>query len=188
MAHDQDVLGHSNPEDPVNRDVQLLRPDGSTVIRKFHDCTYRDLRLSSQLRRKAGKASGHKDAASTQSPGPQTEAHSFRVGFAMLALGIVLFAISQFLPSGIVSVWIFIAGAGCFFGGIGIFVHHWHNFRERLISAVKEGKALEFLKEQLDNASRGAQKVAMAIRSRMKATKAPTASPVETPPTDKKAA
>jgi hypothetical protein len=188
VAHDRGVLGHSNPEDPVNRDVQLLRPDGSTVIKKFHDCSYRDLQLSSQLRRKAEKASGQKDTPSNGSPGSQTEGHSFRVAFAMMALGILLCTISQFLPTSIVSVWIFIAGAGCFFGGIGILIRHWENFRERLMVAVKAGKALEFLKEQLDNAGRGAQKVALAIRSRMKATKAPNAAHEETPTTEKKAA
>jgi len=188
IAHDRGVLGHSNAEDPVNRDVQLIRPDGSTAIKKFHDCTYRDLQLSTQLRGKARKASGRKDTAATESPASQTEGHSFRVAFAMMALGIVLFAISQFLPTGIVSVWIFIAGAGCFLGGIGILIRHWDNFRERLMVAVKEGKALEFLKEQLDNASQGAQKAAATIRSRMKATKAPTISPEETPPSEKKAA
>ena len=202
MAHDRDVLGHSNSEDPADREVQLVQPDGSTVIRKFHDCTYRDLQKSGQLRRKAPAPGQNKAAArqskvrsltkssrmSTDPASSQTEGHSFRVAFAMMALGIVLFAISQFLPTGIVSVWIFIAGAGCFFGGIGILIRHWDNFRERLMVAVKEGKALEFLKAHLDNASRGAQKVAPTIRSRMKATKAPTISPEENPPTEKKAA
>jgi hypothetical protein len=106
----------------------------------------------------------------------------------MMALGVVVFAVSPLLPTGIVSAWIFVAGAGCFLGGIGILIRQWHNFRERLMVAVKEGKALEFLKEQLDHASRGAQKATATIRSKMKEAKAPTGSTEDTPPNEKKAA
>ncbi len=100
----------------------------------------------------------------------------------------VLSVISQILPLGLISAWVFVAGAGCFLGGVGILISHWHDFRERLTLAVKEGRALEFLKQQLDLAGRGAQKLATAIRSKMKAAQAPTRSPEESPPTEKKAA
>src|SRR5260370_2938948 len=99
IAHDREGLGHSHAEDPANRDVQLLRPDGSTAIKKFYDCTYRDLQLSNQLRGKARKASGKKDTASTESAASETEEKSFRVAFAMMALGIIVPAISASLPT-----------------------------------------------------------------------------------------
>jgi hypothetical protein len=188
MAHDRDVLGHSNSEDPANRDVQLVRPDGSTSIKKFHDCTYRDLLFSNQLRGKARKSSRRKDKVSTESRHSQTGEQSFRVAFAMMALGIIVAAISALLPTGIVSTRIGIAGVCCFLGGIGILIRRWHNFRERLMVAVKEGKALEFIKERFHSASRAAQKAATTIRSRMKETKTPPGSPEKTPPTEKKAA
>jgi hypothetical protein len=195
MAHDQDVLGHSNSEDPVNRDIQLLQPDGSIVIKKFHDCSWRDLQQSTQNRRKDQKAPGKKhdrkhqsEVRSLKESSPGTEGHSLRLAPALLALGVVLLVISEVLPSGWISAWVFVAGAGCFLGGIGILVSHWHDFRERLTLAVKEGRALEFLKQQLAHAGRGAQKLATAIRSKLKAAHAPTGSPEESPPTEKKAA
>jgi hypothetical protein len=195
MAHDKDVLGHSNSEDPANREVQLVQPDGSTVTRKFHDCSYRDLLQSHQRRRKAvpprqKKASARQSDVralkkSSGTANDQTsshpEEHSFRVAFAMLALGVVVCVISQILPLGLISAWVFVAGAACFLGGIGMLIRRWHNFREHLIAAVKEGKTLEFLTEHLHKANR-------AIRSRIKPTKVPTTSPEETPPTEKKAA
>src|SRR5712692_7728040 len=195
MAHDQGVLGHSDPEDPVNRDVQLVQPNGSLVIKKFHDCSWRDLQQSTQNRRKDQKAPGKKtdcrrrsEVRSLKHSSPGTEGHSLRLAPAMLALGIVLFVISEILPSGWISAWVFVAGAGCFLGGIGILVSHWHDFRERLTLAVKEGRALEFLKQQLDHAGRGAQKLATAICSKLKSAQAPTSSPEESPPSEKKAA
>ena len=106
----------------------------------------------------------------------------------MLALGIVVCGISQVLPLGLFSAWVFVAGAACFLGGIGILIRRWGSFRDRLIAAVKEGKTLEFLTEHLHNANQGVRKVTAAIRSRIKPTKVPTTSPEETPPTEKKAA
>jgi len=200
IAHDRDVVGHTNPEDPANREIQLNQPDGSKVTKKFQDCNLRELRQSTQIRR-SGKTPGkegtqrsevrslRKSASkSADHSSPGTGERSVRLAFAMMGFGVVLSVISQLLPLGLISVWTFLAGGACFLGGIGILVRHWHDFRERLISAVKEGKALEFLKEQLDNATRGAQKIAIGIRSRMKVTKAPNRSPEETPPTEKKAA
>ena len=200
IAHDRDVLGHTNPEDPANREIQLHQPDGSKVTKKFDDCNLRDLRQSTQIRR-SGKASGKRgtprgearslrksSSKSADHSSPVTGERSFRLAFAMMGLGVVLSVISQLLPLGMISVWIFFAGGACFLGGIGILARHWRDFRDRLTLAVKEGRALEFLKEQLDNATRGAQKIAIGIRSRMKVAKAPNRSPEETPPTEKKAA
>ena len=200
IAHDRDVLGRTNSEDPANREIQLHQPDGSIVTKKFRDCPWQSLRQSTQIRR-SGKAPGKKGTrrsearslskSSSKSADPSssgTGERSVRLAFAMIGLGVVLSVLSQLLPLGMISIWMFFAGGACFLGGIGMLVRHWHDFRERLILAVKEGRALEFLKEQLDNATRGAQKIAIGIRSRMKVTKAPNGSPEETPPTEKKAA
>jgi len=200
MAHDRDTLGDTNPEDPANREIQLHQPDGSTVIKKFHDCNWRELQESTRVRR-TGKAPRKKGmrrsevrslrksaSKSADHSSPGTGERSVRLAFAMMGFGVVLSVISQLLPLGLISVWMFFAGGACFLGGIGILVRHWHDFRERLTVAVKEGRALEFLKEQLETAARGAQKIATGIRSRMKVTKVAKSSPEETPPTEKKAA
>src|SRR5262249_41947665 len=63
LAHDRAVLGHTNPEDPANREIQLVQPDGSTVMRKFHDCSWRELQESNRARREGQKAPDKKKAS-----------------------------------------------------------------------------------------------------------------------------
>src|SRR5262244_3563122 len=56
MIHDKEVLGRVNKEDPVNREVELMQPDGSTVVKKFYDCSYRDLQQSLRQRKRPSQA------------------------------------------------------------------------------------------------------------------------------------
>ena len=46
MIHDEETQKVTPLRDPAERDVQLLQPDGSILVKKFRDCTCRELRLS----------------------------------------------------------------------------------------------------------------------------------------------
>jgi len=203
IAHDRAVLGHTSSENPANRELQLLQPDGSTIIKKFHDCNWRELQESTRDQRQGRKAPGKKSPGAREAKlrslskassrtadhgNPATEERSLRLAFAMIAAGLVICVVSQVLPLGVFAFWLALPGVVCFFGGLGIVVRHWHDFRDRLVLAIKEGRALQFLKERFDHASRGAARVATAIRSKVKATNTTTKSPEGTPPPEKKAA
>src|SRR5216683_3857365 len=93
-THDRETLGHAVAGDPGEREVQLLQQDGSTLVKKFRDCSCRELRLSNQLRKKAPK-----DPDQAATPRPQDEVHSIRKSLAVLVLGILVTGISGLLPS-----------------------------------------------------------------------------------------
>ena len=197
MAHDKETHGRVNREDPVNREVELLRPDGSRVVKKFHGCTYRDLQQSLRQRKtssqapsaKAKKSSrpGSASASPSQPPAvPQLEKRSFRTGFAMVGTGSVLLVICEFLPQSVFSGWLALGALALTFVGIGICFRHGKAFAQQLHAAFKEGKALEFLKERMVRVSDGAQKFATTVRSNLgKAKQSPQS---EESPIEKKAA
>jgi len=64
---------------------------------------------------------------------------------------------------------ILLFGTGLFLSGIAMLIRRWHVAKERLLSAFKEGKAMDLMKEQLAKAHGGARKLAAIIRSRGKA-------------------
>ncbi len=161
-THDRETLGHAVAGDPGEREVQLLQQDGSTLVKKFRDCSCRELRLSNQLRKKAAKG-----PAQAATPGPQSEVHSIRHSLAVLVL---------------------LLGAGLFLSGIAMLIRHWEVARERLLSAFKEGKAIDLLAEQVAKARGGALKLTAVIRSRVRTKRLTTVSKEATPPVEKKAA
>ncbi len=182
-THDRETLGHAVAGDPGEREVQLLQQDGSTLVKKFRDCSCRELRLSNQLRKKAAKG-----PAQAATPGPQSEVHSIRHSLAVLVLGVLVTAISGFLPSSFLTTWVFLLGAGLFLSGIAMLIRHWEIARERLLNAFKEGKATDLLAEQVAKARRGALKLTAVIRSWVRTKRLTTASKEATPPVEKKAA
>jgi len=57
INHDEVWLGKVLPGDPAARELEVRQEDGSTVTKKFGDCTCRELRRSWQARiKEAGKA------------------------------------------------------------------------------------------------------------------------------------
>jgi len=178
MAHDREMHGKVNREDPVDREVELLKPDGSTLVKKFHDCTYRDLQQSLRQRKSSPQArsansknsskAGSGKAPSTQpSAVTQVEKHSLRTGLTMLGAGTVLLVVCEFLPRSLFSGWLVLGSLVLSVAGIGICFRHWKTFTEQLHSALKEGRALEFLKERMVQLSQGADKLATTVRGNL---------------------
>ncbi len=184
IVHDRDILGHADSGDPREREVQLLQEDGSTVSKKFHDCTCRELMRSNQ-RRKKKAAKGPGRAAKAR---PRTEAHSIRIALALIALGILVSATFGLLEDSVPTRLILLLGTGLFLSGIAMLIRRWHVAKERLLSAFREGKAMDLMKEQLAKARGGARKLVASVRPRGKAKRLATAPKEETPPNEKKAA
>jgi hypothetical protein len=180
--HDRETLGHVVSGDPGEREVQLLQEDGSTVAKKFRDCTFRELCLSAQRRKR-----GPKGPNQATTPAPQSEVHSLRHSWAVLGMGILVTVVSGLLPSSFLTTWVFLLGAGLFLSGIAMLIRRWEIARDRLLSAFKEGKAIDLMAEQVAKARRGALKLTAMIRSRRNK-RLTTASKEATPPVEKKAA
>ena len=189
-VHERQIMGHAVAGDPSEREVQLLQEDGSALAKKFRDCSYRELRRSNQLRKKAAKGQAAKGPTEAATPPPPVEVHLFRNSLAVLGMGTLVIAIAGLLPSSFLSGWVALLGLGLFLTGMGMLIRHWHLVWERLLSAFKEGKATDLLAEQMAKVRRGGQKVTAMVRSRAttKRLTATAASTEATPPVEKKAA
>ena len=181
--HDREVLGKPASADPGERELQIVQEDGSALAKKFRDCTLDELRLSNHRRKKA--ANGKARAAKTR---PKIEVPSIRIALALLALGILVTATIGLVPDSFPTTLVLVFGTGLFFSGVGMLIRRWHVAQERLLSAFKEGKAMDLVKEQLAKARGGARKLAAIVRSRGKAKRLASAPKEETPPNEQKAA
>jgi len=181
--HDREVLGGPASEDPDKRELEIVQEDGSTLAKKFRDCTVDELRLSNQRRKKAANGKGR--AAKTRT---KTEVPSIKIALALLALGILVTATIGLLPDSFPTTLVLVFGTGLFFSGVGMLVRRWHLALERLLSAFKEGKAMDLIKGQVARARGGARKLLANVRSRGKVKRLVPAPKEETPPNEKKAA
>ncbi len=182
-VYDREVLGKPASEDPGERELQIVQEDGSTLAKKFRDCTVEELRLSNQRRKKTANGKGR-----TAKTRPKNEAPSIRIALALLALGILIAATIGLLPDSFPTTLVLVFGTGLFFSGVGMLARRWHVAQERLLSAFKEGKAMDLMKEQLAKARGGARQLAAIVRRRGKAKRLASAPNEETPPNEKKAA
>lgn len=181
--HDREVLGAPASEDPDERELQIVQEDGSTLAKKFRDCTVDELRLSNQRRKKAANGKGRSAKAR-----PKTEVPSIRIALALLALGILVSATIGLLPDSFPTTLVLMFGTGLFFSGVGMLLRRWQVAQERLLSAFKEGKAMDLIKGQVAKAGRVGGKLAAIVRRRGKTESLPTAPKEETPANEKKAA
>jgi hypothetical protein len=182
-VYDREVLGKPASEDPGERELQIVQEDGSTLAKKFRDCTVEELRLSNQRRKKTANGKGR-----TAKTRPKNEAPSIRIALALLALGILITATIGLLPDSFPTTLVLVFGTGLFFSGVGMLARRWHVAQERLLSSFKEGKAIDLLKGQVAKARGGARKLAAIVRNRGKAKGLAPAPKEETPPNEKKAA
>jgi hypothetical protein len=187
MIHDRETDGHRIPGDPADRDIQLIQEDGSTRVKKFRDCTCRELHLSTQRRKNAQK--GPDQARVKPSKGEQTShqsvevpVRSVRKSLVALGLGILLIAGAEYLPTTFLNGWLFLFGTVLTLGSVGMLLRHWRVWWDRLLSAVKDGSAIDFLKEQIAKARRQTQKVVATIRRQLP--KKDHATSVETKPSE----
>ena len=74
--HDRATLPEPDPRELSKREIELIKADGSTLTKKFSDCTCRELQLSNRLRRKAAKDAGQ--AAESRLKNEEPGATSFQ--------------------------------------------------------------------------------------------------------------
>ena len=141
-THDYDTRRPPDSEDPAEREIQLLQADGSTLTKKFRDCSCRELQLSNQLRRKAARDQRQaatprpkKEAPAARSR-PEIEVRSSRKPLAVLALGILMICTFAFLPASRLATAVLVYGIGFLLTGIAILAWRGARSVERLSGAA----------------------------------------------------
>jgi hypothetical protein len=137
--HDHATLREPDPRELSKREIELIKADGSTLTKKFSDCTCRELQLSNRLRRKAAKDAGQaaKSRLKNEEPGatsrqeievpaatshPKIEVRSSRKSIAVVVLGIVVTSIFAFLPASFTATCVLVFGAGLILGGVAMLI------------------------------------------------------------------
>ncbi len=162
--HDHATLREPDPRELSKREIELIKADGSTLTKKFSDCTCRELQLSNQLRRKAAKDAGQaaksrlKNEETTATSRPEIEipvatshpkidvpaarsrreieVHSSRKPLAVLALGILMICTFAFLPASRLATAVLVYGIGFLLTGIAIVAWRGARSVERLSGAA----------------------------------------------------
>lgn len=148
--HDHATLREPDPRELSKREIELIKADGSTLTKKFSDCTCRELQLSNRLRRKAAKDAGQaaKSRLKNEEPGttsrqeievpaatslskievpkaishPKIEVRSSRKSIAVVVLGIVVTSIFAFLPASFTATCLLVFGAGLILSGVAMLI------------------------------------------------------------------
>jgi hypothetical protein len=142
--HDYTIRRRGDSQDPGEREIQLLQADGSTLTKKFRDCTCRELQLSNQLRRKSAKGPRQagtlrpKNEVVAATSHPKVEVRSSRKSLAVLVLGILATSSFAFLPASFPTTLVLVFGTGLILSGIAMLIRHRRIARRALTATSKE--------------------------------------------------
>jgi hypothetical protein len=165
IAHDLQSLGQPVAGAPGDREIQLVKEEGSLVTKKFSECTCHELRLSTQAQKKAsGKATkDHADGELRGSPNEkQGEVHPLRYSLAAFVLGEAMVGASFLLPDSELTMWLTSFGWALSLTGLGMLLRHWERARDAVLEAFRHGRGIHFLRTQ---ASRCVQAVRRGMTS-----------------------
>lgn len=205
IDHDLQTHGEAVPGDPADREIQLVQEDGSTVARKFTECTCQELRQSAKARRKAtgnarrsAKPRGELGGGRKKRPAheKQGEVHPLRYSLAAFALGQAVVGASFLLPDSELNMWLVILGGTLSLTGLGMLLRHWARARDAVLEAFRHGRGIQFLGTQASRCVQAVRRAVSAVRSRVSARRTqmpklpapPGATPEEPTPPVKKAA
>lgn len=205
IAHDLQSLGQPVAGDPADREIQLVKEDGSLLTKKFSKCTCQELRLSTQARKKVSGKATKSDHADGELGGSrkkrlarekQGEVHPLRYSLAVFVLGQAVVGASFLLPDSELNMWLQIVGGMLSLTGLGMLLRHWHQAQQAVIEAFRHGRGIHFLGTQASRCVQSVRRAVAAVRSRVSArrtqtpklTAPPGATPEEPTPPVKKAA
>ena len=186
-----DLKHRSEPVgDPTELEVQVARPGGLVVAKKFRDCSLRELQSAVTHRKQTRKAAGKvvRGVASKAEDVPKLSAPVLWRALAMIGLGVVAGFVGELLqpstPGWVVSVLALLLTLG----GVAELVRYFASTRDRIIETLKSGAGLRTIKEQGLEVLRSGRKL-LAVFKPVEPKATPTQSCEETPsPSDKKAA
>ena len=176
--------------DPADLEVQVPRPDGSMVAKKFRDCSWRELLSATKQQKQTRKAAGRviRKAPTTTEHLPKLPSPVLWRPLAMIGLGVVAGFIGDLLqpstPGWVLSVLALLLTLG----GVAELVRYFTSIRDRIIETLKRGAGLRTIKEQGLEVLRSGRKL-LAVFKAVEPKATPTQSREETlSPSDKKAA
>ncbi len=184
ITHDVQTHGEAVPGDPTDREIQVVQEDGSTVARKFTECTCRELTQSAQARRKATGKARRSEKPEGELGGSrkkrlahekQGEVHPLRYSLAAFVLGQAVVGASFLLPDSQLNLWLAILGGTLSLTGLGMLLRHWERAREAVLEAFRHGRGIHFLRTQASRCVQAARRAVAAVRSRVSARRTQTA-------------
>jgi hypothetical protein len=184
ITHDLQTHGQAVAGDPTDREIQLVQEDGSTVARKFTECTCRELRQSAQARRKATGKAGRSERPEGELGGSRKkrlahekkgEVHPLRYSLAAFVLGQAVVGTSFLLPDSELNLWLAILGGTLSLTGVGMLLRHWERARDAVLEAFRHGRGIHFLGTQASRCVQAVGRAVAAVRSRVSARRTQTA-------------
>src|SRR5258708_11487991 len=133
ITHDVQTHGQAVTGDPTDREIEVVQEDGSTVAKKFTECTCRELSQSAQARRKATGKAGRSEKPDGELGGSrkkrlahekQGEVHPLRYSLAAFVLGQAVVGASFLLPDSELYLWLVIPGGTLSPPGLGKLLRH----------------------------------------------------------------
>jgi len=176
--------------DPADLEVQVPRPDGSMVAKKFRDCSWRELLSATKQQKQTRKAAGRviRKAPTTTEHLPKLPSPVLWRPLAMIGLGVVAGFIGDLLqpstPGWVVSVLALLL----LLGGFAELVRYFASVRDRILDTLKSGAGLRTIKEQGLEVLRSGRKLLAAFKSAEPKATATSTREENPPPPEKKAA
>jgi len=175
--------------DPGELEVQVPRPDGSVVAKKFRDCSARELQSATRHQKQARKSAGRviRKGKTVADYAAKLPSPVLWRPLAVIGLGGLLGIIGSLLPSEI-GAWLLVLALLLTLGGMGELFRYFLSIRDRIVEAFKRGEGVKAIKEEGMKVLRSGRKLLELLKLvEPKAT--PTATHEETSsPSEKKAA
>ncbi len=184
ITHDVETHGQAVTGDPTDREIEVVQEDGSTVARKFTECTCRELSQSAQARRKATEKVRRSERPEGELGGSrkkqlahekQGEVHPLRYSLAAFFFGQAVVGASFLLPDSELNLWLAILGGTLSLTGLGMLLRHWERARDAVLEAFRHGRGIHFLGTQASRCVQAARRAVAAVRSRVSARRTQTA-------------
>jgi len=185
-----DLKHRSEPVgDPGDLEVEVPRPGGSVVAKKFRDCSWRELQSATRRRKQVRKSAGRviRKAKNVADYAPKLPSPVLWRPLAMIGLAVLVGFIGDLLLPSYVGSLVALLALLLLIAGVGDLIRYFVSIRDRIVEAFKKGEGLKAIKEEgmklLQNGRKLLEVLKLVDR---KAT--PTASQAETSSTSEKKA
>lgn len=160
LTYQKEVHKGVIPKDLGNHEVALLQKDGTTLMKKFSDCSVSELRNDLKRLKKLKPPTTHETAlarsepepsaklalSASTNPGPVALAPAtnkvpplvVRRAGKLVGLGLVVATVGEILRHTMVGAWIAGLGSAIFLWGVGMLVREWVKMHGQWMSALEQ--------------------------------------------------
>jgi hypothetical protein len=193
-----DLVGRKSEsvEDPAELEVEVPRPDGSLVAKKFRDCSWRELQSATRHRKQARKSAGRvirkartiADYAPKLPSVPKLPSPVLWRPLAMIGLGVLAGFVGDWLLPSLLGTVVEVLALILTFGGMAELVRYFVSIRDRIVEAFKKGEGLRAIKEEGMKVEQSGRKLLELVKLVVPKAAQTTTHEGTSPPSEKKAA